>query len=324
MTELRSRKRIHTETVLYAAGRQGATEGLGLEHAGLEADARGRIAVGEDFRTCVPHIFAVGDVAGPPGLAAIAYEQGRIATLHAFDQPATLLPNPVPTGVYAIPEIGMVGSTEEQLTEQAVPYVVGLARWSELARGLMTGDEDGILKLLVAPGDGTLLGVHVLGTTAADLVHIGQALMGRPGALDSCWPPYSTIRPSPSPTRSRRSTPRTASGSGAEPLLDAGDGDHVHRCRAGAGVAGGGVLLRLVPATRGLERVELEDHEPLGLPLPLEHAHLAAAGEVATAVALDGLGRELAVARVLLGVRDDRVDHYVSGHRSTFCRVRGM
>ncbi|MBA2581722.1 MAG: Si-specific NAD(P)(+) transhydrogenase [Thermoleophilaceae bacterium] len=184
VTELRSGKRILTETVLYAAGRQGATGALGLEHAGLAADARGRIDVGEDFRTAVPHIFAVGDVAGPPGLAAIAYEQGRIATLHAFDQPATVLPGLVPTGVYAIPEIGMVGSTEEQLTEAAVPYVVGLARWSELARGLMTGDEDGILKLLIDPEDGTLLGVHVLGTTAADLVHIGQALMGRPGALD--------------------------------------------------------------------------------------------------------------------------------------------
>lgn len=184
MTHLASGKVIASETVLYATGRQGATEQLGLERAGLEADKRGRIPVDESFATAVPHIFAVGDVAGPPGLAATAMEQGRLATLHAFEQPIHSLADLIPTGIYAIPEVSMVGRTEEQLTEEAIPYVAGIARWSEMARGLMSGDEDGILKLLVSSADRRLLGVHVLGTGATDLVHIGQAVMGGGGTTD--------------------------------------------------------------------------------------------------------------------------------------------
>jgi NAD(P) transhydrogenase len=184
VTRLDSGKEIVSETVLYATGRQGCTERLALERAGLEADGRGRIPVGPDFRTKVGHVFAVGDVAGPPGLAATAMEQGRIAALHAFDQPVRSLAELIPTGIYAIPEVSMVGRTEEDLTEAAVPYVVGIARWSEMARGLMSGDEDGMLKLLVAPDDRRLLGVHVLGTGATDLVHIGQAVMGGGGTAD--------------------------------------------------------------------------------------------------------------------------------------------
>ena len=184
VTHLASGKHIPSETVLYATGRQGATADLALERAGLEADARGRVPTDDCYRTAVPHIFAVGDVAGPPGLAATAMEQGRLATLHAFDQPAAELPELVPTGVYSIPEIAMVGPTEEELTERAVPYVPGVARWSELARGLMTGDENGMLKLLVSTEDRALLGVHVIGTGATDLVHIGQALMGGGQSID--------------------------------------------------------------------------------------------------------------------------------------------
>jgi NAD(P) transhydrogenase len=180
---LASGKEIVSETVLYAVGRQGETERLGLANAGLETDKRGRLAVDECYRTAVPHIFAVGDVAGG-GLAATAMEQGRIAALHAFDEPVAELPHLIPTGVYAIPEIGMVGRTEEELTDAAVPYVPGIARWSELARGLMSGDEDGMLKLLVSPEDRRLLGVHVIGTGATDLVHIGQALMGGDAGVD--------------------------------------------------------------------------------------------------------------------------------------------
>ncbi|MGI8781331.1 MAG: Si-specific NAD(P)(+) transhydrogenase [Solirubrobacteraceae bacterium] len=175
---LESGKEIRSETVLYAVGRQGATDGLGIEHTGLEADKRGRLQVDEQFRTSVPHIFAVGDVAGG-GLAATAMEQGRIAALHAFDHPVHTLPELVPTGVYAIPEIGMVGCTEEELTDSSRPYVTGIARWTELARGLMTGDEDGMLKLLVDPEDRRVLGVHVIGTGATELVHIGQAVMAQ-------------------------------------------------------------------------------------------------------------------------------------------------
>jgi NAD(P) transhydrogenase len=173
---LASGKEIRAETVLYAVGRQGATEHLRVERTGLETDKRGRLKVDETYRTSVPHIFAVGDVSGG-GLAATAMEQGRLAALNAFDQPVTQLPELVPTGIYAIPEIGYVGQTEEQLTDAAVPYVTGVARYSELARGLMTGDEDGMLKLLVSPNDRSVLGVHALGTSATDLVHIGQAVM---------------------------------------------------------------------------------------------------------------------------------------------------
>jgi NAD(P) transhydrogenase len=182
--KLHSGKEIVTETVLYATGRQGDTENLGLSATGLETDTRGRIRVDENYRTAVPHIFAVGDCAGG-GLAATAMEQGRIAALHAFEQPVAQLPDLIPTGVYAIPELAYVGRTEEELTDATVPYVVGIARWSELARGVMSNDRDGVLKLLVSPEDRRILGVHVLGTGATDLVHIGQAVMASgPGGLD--------------------------------------------------------------------------------------------------------------------------------------------
>ena len=185
VTHLESGKAIPSETVLYATGRQGATQALALDKIGLEADERGRIATDDEYRTKVPHIFAVGDVGvGGFGLAATAMEQGRLAALHAFGRPVTTMPELMPTGVYAIPEISMVGRTEEDLTEAAVPYVTGIARWAELARGLMTGDEDGMLKLLVSTDDRKLLGVHVLGTGAADLVHIGQAVMGGNNTVD--------------------------------------------------------------------------------------------------------------------------------------------
>ena len=184
ITNLRSGKQISSHTLLYATGRQGATEGLALDRAGIEADKRGRIAVDAQYRTEAPHIFAVGDVAGPPGLAATSMEQGRIAALNAFGESVTEMPELVPIGIYAIPEISFVGRTEEELTEAAVPYVVGSAWWRELAKALMMREEDGLLKILVSPEDGSLLGVHVIGAQATDLVHIGQALMHRPGGLD--------------------------------------------------------------------------------------------------------------------------------------------
>ena len=184
ITHMRSGKQISSDTLMYATGRQGATGGLKLENAGLEADGRGRMSVDACYRTSVPHIFAVGDVAGPPGLAATSMEQGRIAALAAFGEPVARLPELVPIGIYAIPEISYVGKTEEELTEAAIPYVIGVAWWRELAKAMMMREEDGLLKILVSPEDGRLLGVHVLGSQATDLVHIGQALMGREGALD--------------------------------------------------------------------------------------------------------------------------------------------
>src|SRR3954462_8437933 len=175
--KLASGKEIVSETVLYATGRQGDTAALGLDKSGLETDKRGRIKVDECYRTAVPHIFAVGDCAGGAGLAATAMEQGRIAALHAFEQPVSELPDLIPSGVYAIPELAMVGRTEEELTDAAIPYVAGIARWNELARGVITGDRDGLLKLLVSYADRRKLGVHVLGTGATELGHIGQAVM---------------------------------------------------------------------------------------------------------------------------------------------------
>jgi NAD(P) transhydrogenase len=184
ITHLQSGKQIASHTLLYATGRQGATDQLALERAGLESDERGRLTVDAEYRTAVPHIFAVGDVAGPPGLAATGMEQGRIAALAAFGEPVSHMSDLVPTGIYAIPEISFVGQTEEQLTDAAIPYVAGVAWYRELAKAMMMREEDGLLKILVSPEDRRLLGVHVIGAQATDLVHIGQALMDRDGGLD--------------------------------------------------------------------------------------------------------------------------------------------
>jgi NAD(P) transhydrogenase len=184
ITTLASGKRIPAETVMYSAGRQGATAGLGLEAAGIEADKRGRIAVDENYRTSAEHIYAVGDVIGFPALAATSMEQGRLAAMHAMGEPAQTLSEVQPIGIYTIPEISYVGRTESQLTSDAVPYEVGVSRYRELARGQIVGDPYGMLKLIVHAQDRTLLGVHVFGTGATDLVHIGQAVMGCGGTVD--------------------------------------------------------------------------------------------------------------------------------------------
>ncbi len=184
LTELASGKRVAADVVLYAAGRQGETEDLDLEQAGLEADARGRIAVGPSFQTAVEHIYAAGDVIGWPALAATSMEQGRLASAHAFGDADAAMAELLPIGIYTIPEISYVGRTEEELTEAAVPYEVGISRYRELARGQILGDMYGMLKLLVSPHDRTVLGVHVLGTNATEVVHIGQTLMGLGGTVD--------------------------------------------------------------------------------------------------------------------------------------------
>jgi NAD(P) transhydrogenase len=184
VTHLESGKRIPSEIVLYAAGRQGATADLGLEAAGLESDARGRIAVDEQYRTAQRHIFAAGDVIGFPSLAATSMEQGRLAALAALDEPAKSMPTLLPYGIYTIPEISYVGLNERELTEAAVPYVIGLARYRELARGEIAGDRSGLLKLLVHCDTRELLGAHVFGTNATELVHVGQTLMAAGGKVD--------------------------------------------------------------------------------------------------------------------------------------------
>jgi NAD(P) transhydrogenase len=181
---LESGKRIGADTVMYSAGRQGVTELLTLENAGLAADARGRIKVDQRFRTEVSHIYAVGDVIGFPALASTSMEQGRLAAHDACDEPVHAMHELQPIGIYTIPEISFVGRTEDDLTDQLIPFEVGISRYRELARGQITGDSHGMLKLLVAPGDRTLLGVHVFGTGATELVHIGQAVMGCGGTID--------------------------------------------------------------------------------------------------------------------------------------------
>ena len=181
---LRSGKKIPAETVMYSAGRQGMTDDLRLAAAGLSADNRGRIAVDEFFRTVVPNIYAVGDVIGFPALAATSMEQGRLAAHHACGEPVHTANMLQPIGIYSLPEISFIGKTEDQLTEDCVPFEVGVSRYRELARGQIIGDSYGVLKLLVSPEDRTLLGVHVFGTGATELVHIGQAVMGCGGTID--------------------------------------------------------------------------------------------------------------------------------------------
>ncbi len=181
---LRSGKKIPAETVMYSAGRQGMSDILNLAAAGLSADERGRIAVDEVYRTAVPHIYAVGDVIGFPALAATSMEQGRVAAHHACGEPLRALGELQPIGIYSIPEISFIGRTEEQLTRESVPFEVGVARYRELARGQIIGDSYGVLKLLVSTDDHTLLGVHVFGTGATELIHIGQAVMGCHGTVD--------------------------------------------------------------------------------------------------------------------------------------------
>jgi len=184
VTTLESGKQIPADTVMYSAGRQGATEALDLAAAGLAADDRGRISVDESFRTVVEHIYAVGDVIGFPALAATSMEQGRLAAYHAFDEPANSLIDLQPIGIYTIPEISYCGRTEDELTASSVPYEVGISRYRELARGQIIGDSYGMLKLLVCTQTRSLLGVHVFGSHATELVHIGQAIMTCGGTVD--------------------------------------------------------------------------------------------------------------------------------------------
>jgi NAD(P) transhydrogenase len=182
--QLESGKRIVADMALFSVGRAGATEALALENAGLAADDRGRIAVDAQFRTSVPHIFAAGDVIGYPSLAATSSEQGRLAACHALGVPAPPMADHFPIGIYSVPEISMVGSTEQTLTKDKVPYEIGIARYREIARGQILGDDSGLLKMLFHRGDRRLLGVHIIGTGATELLHIGQAVFGLGAGLD--------------------------------------------------------------------------------------------------------------------------------------------
>ncbi|HEU5457251.1 MAG TPA: Si-specific NAD(P)(+) transhydrogenase [Terracidiphilus sp.] len=185
VANLQSKKRVSGDALLFAVGRQGNIDDLNLPAAGLEADSRGRIPVDEHYQTKVPHIFAVGDVVGFPSLASVSMEQGRIASARAFDDHATSSnPSFYPYGIYTIPEISFIGKTEEQLTDEDVPYEVGMAYYRETARGQIRGDTTGRLKLVFHRDTRKILGVHIIGEGASELVHIGQAVMILGGTVD--------------------------------------------------------------------------------------------------------------------------------------------
>jgi NAD(P) transhydrogenase len=182
---LASNKTLRADMLMYAIGRQGATEKLNLLAAGLTADNRGRLKVNEFYQTEVQHIYAAGDVIGFPALAATSMEQGRMASCHMFQQPTGDSPTVLfPYGIYTIPEMSMVGQTEQALTEQGVPYDVGIARYREIARGQLISDPQGLLKLLFHPTSRRLLGVHAIGTGATELIHIGQTVMAAGMPID--------------------------------------------------------------------------------------------------------------------------------------------
>jgi NAD(P) transhydrogenase len=181
---LESGKRVVSDLVLFSAGRAGATEPLNLAAAGLAPDERGRLGVDADFRTAVPHVYAAGDVIGHPSLAATSSEQGRLAACHAFGVAAGPMASHFPVGIYAIPEISMVGATEQELTAAKTPYEIGVARYREIARGQILGDDSGLFKMLFHREDRRLLGAHAIGTGATELIHIGQAVLGLGGGLD--------------------------------------------------------------------------------------------------------------------------------------------
>ena len=181
---LDSKKKLVGDALLYAVGRQGNVDQLNLAAAGIEADARGRIAVDKDYHTKQPHIFAVGDVIGFPSLASVSMEQGRIAAARAFGVPAESDPANYPYGIYTIPEISFLGKTEEQLTAEDVPYELGVAYFREMARGQISGDTDGRLKIIFNRESKELLGVHIIGDGASELLHIGQAVLTLKGTVD--------------------------------------------------------------------------------------------------------------------------------------------
>jgi len=181
---LSSGKKLTAEKALYSVGRIGATDTIGLEALNLQADDRGRIKVNGNYQTEIPNIYAVGDVIGFPSLASTSMEQGRLAACHAFRVPATSVPELFPYGIFTIPEISMVGRTEEELTEKGEPYEVGKAQYREIARGQIMGDSTGLLKLIFQLGTRKLLGVHIIGEGASELIHIGQAVMAFGGTVD--------------------------------------------------------------------------------------------------------------------------------------------
>ncbi len=184
IVQLASGRRVVTDLALFAAGRQGNTDMLQLDKVDLEADKRGRLEVNEHFQTAAPHIYAVGDVIGFPALASTSMEQGRRAARHALTEETVKRLENFPIGIYSVPEISMAGRTEQELKKAGIPFESGVARFRETARGQILGLEQGMLKMLFSLEDRTLLGVHVVGEGATELVHIGHAVMELKGTLE--------------------------------------------------------------------------------------------------------------------------------------------
>lgn len=185
VTTTRSGRRIVADRLLYAAGRCGNTEKLGLTALGIQKDKRGIIRVNDRYQTSVPSIFAVGDVIGFPSLASVSMDQGRLAMIHAFKaETISCLNSLLPFGIYTIPEVSIIGETEESLAAAGYDYEVGVARYFELARGQIINDHDGLLKLIFDRKSKRMLGVHIIGERATELIHIGQAVMSLGGSID--------------------------------------------------------------------------------------------------------------------------------------------
>ena len=181
MLELKSGKRIHAEALLWCNGRSGNTKGLGLENVGLQGDERGQLAVNDDYQTAVDNIYAVGDVIGWPSLAGAAYDQGRAAASHMCKMDDQYRVKDVATGIWTIPEISFVGKNESELTEQKIPYEIGRAYFKDTARAQISGEEVGMLKILFHQDTLEILGIHCFGAEAAEIIHIGQAIMNQRG-----------------------------------------------------------------------------------------------------------------------------------------------
>jgi NAD(P) transhydrogenase len=184
LIELESGKHIVADVILFSVGRTGATDTLNLAAAGLSADDRGRMIVNDHYQTAVEHIYAAGDVIGYPALAATSSEQGRLASCHMFGAQAKPMASHFPIGIYSIPEISMVGETEESLTGRKISYETGIARYREISRGQILGDDSGFFKMIFDRDSGKLLGTHCIGSGATELIHVGQAVIGLGGGLD--------------------------------------------------------------------------------------------------------------------------------------------
>ena len=184
LIHLKSGKKVLSELAILCAGRKGSTENLNLEKVNVNVDDRDRIIVDKKFRSSTKNIFAAGDVIGFPSLAATSFEQGRLASLHMFKKNTNLMSPNFPVGIYSIPEVSMVGQNENQLIEKNIPYETGIARYKEISRGNILDDKVGLLKLIVHRDTKQILGVHILGTNATELIHIGQCAIELEGGLE--------------------------------------------------------------------------------------------------------------------------------------------